>query len=294
MIRHDLTTLRLFLSVYQEQNMARAADREHIAASAISKRMAELEILVGTPLFTRLQAGVRPTTAADELARHVQTIMQTLDKIGADLSRYAAGHKGEVTICCNTTSLVSFLGEEVFEYSQANPDVTVTLDERSSTNVVRALVDGVADIGVINGTIDKQGLSVIHSRYTRLMLVMPKGHELAELEAISFPQAARFNFVSLRESIYLGRLVDPEFLESSPHFNLRLKPMTYEAIRQLVEMGSGIAIMPEMSCVPYADLQSLRCIPLTDSWARIQMDICVRDPDALSVAAKTLLRSITD
>jgi hypothetical protein len=59
----DITTLRLFVAVCDAGNIARAAEQQHIVASAVSKRLAALEQTLGTPLLERRRGGVAPTAA---------------------------------------------------------------------------------------------------------------------------------------------------------------------------------------------------------------------------------------
>ena len=64
----DLTTLRLFVSVCETGNIARAGERANMVGSAISKRLAQLEDTVGTPLLLRKRRGVVPTPALAHLS----------------------------------------------------------------------------------------------------------------------------------------------------------------------------------------------------------------------------------
>ena len=60
----DLTTLRLFVAVCDARNIAHAAEREHLVGSAVSKRMAQLELQMGTPLLVRKRHGVAPGSSS--------------------------------------------------------------------------------------------------------------------------------------------------------------------------------------------------------------------------------------
>src|ERR1700710_199452 len=70
--RIDLTTLRLFIAVCEEQNLTRAAQREGIAASAVSKRMNDFELAFGVTLFKRLSKGMALTPAGEALLHHAR------------------------------------------------------------------------------------------------------------------------------------------------------------------------------------------------------------------------------
>ena len=66
-MRFDLLSLQLFVAVCEEQSIAKAADREHIAASAVSKRISDLEVRLNTPLFHRSSKGLELTAAGRDL-----------------------------------------------------------------------------------------------------------------------------------------------------------------------------------------------------------------------------------
>ena len=87
----DLTTLRLFVTVCETRNMARAAERVHMVGSAISKRLAQLEETVGTPLLQRRRHGVEPTPAGQTLLEHARDMLAGACRIERDMSAYAAG-----------------------------------------------------------------------------------------------------------------------------------------------------------------------------------------------------------
>ena len=70
-MRLDPVSLRLFIAVIELGSIAAAADREHIAAAAISRRMGDLEQHLGTP-------DPRPGARARDLARHLAEIEQHL------------------------------------------------------------------------------------------------------------------------------------------------------------------------------------------------------------------------
>lgn len=89
-MRHDLLTLALFIAVVEEQSIAAAAEREHIAASAVSRRISELEAMLETDLFTRPSKGFMFTEAGVALLHHARTIqgavavMRGLIRVSAD------------------------------------------------------------------------------------------------------------------------------------------------------------------------------------------------------------------
>ena len=107
--RIDLVSLRLFVAVCEESSIARAAEREFIAPSAVSKRINDLESLVGSALLQRHKWGVRATPAGEALLHHARNVLRSLEKMQGDLSEYTSGVRGHIRIFANVSSIVETL-----------------------------------------------------------------------------------------------------------------------------------------------------------------------------------------
>ena len=97
----DLTTLQLFLAVYEEGTLTRAAEREAIAVSAASKRLLELEQAVSATLFQRNARGMTLTPAGETLLHHARRVMRDIENIGIELAGHASGVRGYVRMMAN-------------------------------------------------------------------------------------------------------------------------------------------------------------------------------------------------
>ncbi|MBV1930003.1 MAG: LysR family transcriptional regulator, partial [Gammaproteobacteria bacterium] len=148
-MRTDLITLRLFLTVYNLGNLSRAAERENIASSAISKRINELELECGTPLFHRHARGVTPTPAARALARHAQEVLSGVNRMSAEMSTYASGENGEVRVHAHSSTVIQYLPRDIASFRNAHTGVQIVLKEEPSPDVILALEDAIADIGIV-------------------------------------------------------------------------------------------------------------------------------------------------
>lgn len=90
----DLTTLRVFAAVATLGSISRAASSEHIAVSAVSKRISDLEATLGAPLLQRSPRGVEPTAAGSALLHHAIAILQSVQQLEFELRRIQAGNQG--------------------------------------------------------------------------------------------------------------------------------------------------------------------------------------------------------
>lgn len=288
-MRPDLTTLKLFLAVVEEHSIAKAAEREHITGPAISKRITELETTLGVQLFDRHPKGIRPTAAGEALAADVRSIFATLDRAETRLSEYAAGNRGRIRIHANPSGISGELPDALNRYLQANPRVGIQLEEKHSVDVVRAVTEGEADIGIFAPNVAAEGLSVHPYQQIRLMLITPRDHALSSRKTVSLAEAAAHDFVSLSDASSIGNLVLRVAAEQGVALKHRLQVDGFDGLRRMVQAGLGLAVLPEHCALPYSAAMSFHCIRLTDSWARYRLNICTRDPQTLGMAARMLL-----
>src|SRR6201999_4028497 len=175
----DLTTLQLFLAVFEEGTLTRAAEREAIAVSAASKRLLELEQAVGATLFQRTARGMTLTPAGETLLHHARRVMRDVENIGIELAGHATGVRGYVRMMANLSAIVEFLPEDLRAFLSVNEQIKIDLEERPSGGVVEAVADSLADLGICSGEADTRGLQATHYRHDSLVVVMREDHPLA-------------------------------------------------------------------------------------------------------------------
>src|SRR5207244_6998599 len=111
--RLDPYSLQLFVSAAEEGSIARAATKENIAASALSRRIADLERAFGVALFVRSAHGIQLTEAgrvAYERARQFETGLEALLR---DVRSVGGVVSGRVRLFANASSVIGFLPERL-------------------------------------------------------------------------------------------------------------------------------------------------------------------------------------
>jgi len=148
--RIDLTSLQLFVAVCELGSIGKAAEREFIAASAVSKRLSDLEATLDTPLLYRHTRGVDLTPAGESLLHHARSVLFSLEKMQSELSEYADGVRGHVRVHASISAIVQFLPEDLGAFTREHSGIKIDLEEHLSTEVVRAVQEGAADLGICN------------------------------------------------------------------------------------------------------------------------------------------------
>lgn len=289
----DVQTLRLFLSMIELSNLTRAARRHNISPSAVTKRIRNLETFYKVTLFERQSRGVVPTAAGEELARQVRELFSRLDNMKGAMSEFAHGARGQIRVHASASILLEALVDSVASFTAEFPLVRVELTETMSWTIVRDVVDGRADVGLVAGSFDiPPDVTVLPYRQDRLMVLVPARHPLAGRSSIAFAEALDYDHVGIGVtsaiSVQLGE--EANRLRRIVRYSYRVA--TYDVARWMVARGCGIAILPSSLVVPYAEAIGLACIPLVDSWARREMRICLRDEAALTVAARLFVRHL--
>ena len=293
MRRIDFVTLRLFVAISDERSLTRAAEREHLALAAVSKRVSDLEGQLGVSLLYRQPKGVELTPAGHALLHHARNLLDNLQQLDADLSEFSQGVKGHVRIHANTSAVIEFLPEDLSVFARQHPEVKIDLEERVSSDTLRALREGLTDIGIFAGHLPADDLRVFSYREDRLMLVTPREHPLATRADIALREAAGFDFIGLQQDASLHALLQQSAQQMGTPLRLRIQVRSFEAICRMIHTGMGIGVLPEQVVRNYLPALDVATIPLTDPWARRELKIGVRSLDSLSVTARQMLEHLT-
>jgi len=290
MRRHfDPVSLRLFVAVCEERNIARAADREAIVPSAISKRIAAIEQDIGAPLLTRGRRGIEPTPAGQALLTHARDILATMERLHAELCEFSSGVRGSVRVFASLSALTEFVADDVGRFLAKHEAVRVSLEERLSHEIVRGVREGAADFGVCWDAADLGELEHIGYRSDRLSVVVPAQHPLAARKRVMFADTLDYPQVDVQPGSIMQAMLARYAALAGRALTRRIQVSTFEAASRSVAANLGIAIIPRESAGTTAKALGLRVQPLADDWAKRRFVVCMRSRAALTPAARMLV-----
>src|SRR2546423_2597622 len=288
-VRFDLVDLSLFRHVVEAGSITHGAERAHLALAAASTRIRQMEEALGAALLTRGGGGVPPTQAGRTLLQHARTILAQAERLREDLGAYAGGLAGQVRLLSNTNALTEFLPETLSLFLAAHPNVSVDLEERLSDEIVGLIAEGVADIGIVAGTVDAGGLTTYPFRSDRFVLVVARAHPLARRSKIGFAEVLDHDFVGLDRASALQRFLADKASRVGRPLRLRVQLRSFDAVCRLVERNVGVGVVPETTVRWAAKPMEIKAVQLTDPWALRDLSICVRDYKALPPYARQLV-----
>jgi len=287
--RIDLTSLQLFVAVCELGSIGRAAQQEFIAASAVSKRLSDLETAVDTALLYRHSRGVTLTPAGESLLHHARTVLFGLERMQGELSEYAEGVRGHVRVHANISAIVQFLPEDLGAFARAHSQVKIDLQEHLSPDVLHAVQEGAADLGICNtGGNGALALQSRPYRSDRLMLIVPTGHALSTRSAINFEEILDWDIVGLHANSSISLAMRAAAASAGRPLRQRIQVTGLDAMCRMIDNGLGVGLLPDRAFALMHGVGRLAAVPLQDAWAHRELRLVARDFDALPVTARLL------
>ena len=183
----DPVSLRMFVAVCEERNIARAAEREAIVASAISKRIAALEADVGVTLIKRGRRGIEPTPAGEAMLRQAREVLDLMETMRARTVRVRDRRPWQRARVREPVRAVRIASRRHRRLPGPQPDgAREPRGARSSSEIARGVREGIADLGVCWDAGDLAGLTTLPYRRDHMSVVVPAAHPLARRKRVAF------------------------------------------------------------------------------------------------------------
>jgi DNA-binding transcriptional LysR family regulator len=289
---YDLVSLALFRSVAATGSIAHAAALHELVPSAVSKRIADLEALVGAPLLHRQRRGVQLTPAGQDLLHHAEAIRDAVERMEAEMGAHATGRRGAIRVAANSSSISQFLPEDLAEFVTAHPDLHIRLTEMASVEVIEAVRSGRADLGIFSGLTEAAGLVTMPYRRDTLVVVMPADHALAGRRQLRLADVVDQPFVALQAGSSIQAWLDRRAEDLGARIRTQVAVQSFDGVRRMVQARLGIAVLPFGAVEPYLDAARLAMVALDEPWATRDLLIAVRDSAAISPQTAALIATL--
>jgi DNA-binding transcriptional LysR family regulator len=286
----DFTSLQLFVAVCECRSITRAAEVENLTASAISKRISQLEAFAGTPLLIRTKSGVAPTNEGVQLLEHARNLLYNFDLLDRDVGSRAGNFRGCVRVLANRSANAAFVAASVASFLTIprHGNVDVQLAEMTSHEVVSGVRSGLATLGVCWAETDMAGVEWKPSKRDHLCVVVSENHPLANRVQIAFAETLDYEQVGIHSGGPVTHLLRRESVRIGKVLRYRVLAPTFDAMIAAVTPGLWVAILPESVATRFARGFGIAVIPLTDAWKERQFAVCCRNRRALPGPAAEL------
>jgi DNA-binding transcriptional LysR family regulator len=244
-----LEQLRVFVAVAEALHVTRAAQRLNLTQSAASAAVAALESRYATRLFHRVGRRIELTEAGRLFLGEAKAVLQRAAAAELALSELAGLQRGALSIHASQTIANYWLPALLHRFRRAYPKVTLNLVIGNTAQVAKAVLDGAADLGFVEGETDEPALARETLAGDQLALVVGIAHPWAGRKRLDPSRLVETDWV-LREpgsgtrsefEAALGRFgIDPRALR------VVLELPSNEAVRSAVEAGAGATVLSRL------------------------------------------------
>ncbi len=242
----DCRQLKIFLAVWEQKNISKAAQRLNLSQPTVSAHLKTLEEQLGVRLFDRTSRTVEPTVAAKVLYPHARRIIRLNRTALDELAAFVGNSLGHLDIGASNIPGQYLLPRLLASFKAGREGVKVSLKISDTMAIIREVDSGTVEIGLVGAKVENRRLEFQECFEDELIFVVGNNHELSGRKTISLEDVLSQPLV-IREKGSGSRLTVERFFQEK---GLDVSDMTVlmelgstEAIRQAVKAGVGCAFI---------------------------------------------------
>ncbi len=284
----DLNQLEVFVTVARERSFSRAAEALHRTQPAVSQAIQRLEEGTGEKLFDRSSKDGTLTPAGEVLLDHARHILN-LKRAALDAVHELRDLKaGKVTISANEHT-VFYLLPVIAKFRALHPEIKVEVHRGVASRIPEQITAREVELGVISFEPDDASLDSIAVTTDELVLIVPPSHRLAKTREVSITDLGKEAFVAHNAPSPYRQQVLQAFATHKTPLNIVVELPSLEAIKLLVQRGSGVALVPRLSAESEIAAGTLHGLSVKELRLQRRLDIIYRRNSELSHAARAFL-----
>jgi DNA-binding transcriptional LysR family regulator len=288
-----LEQLRIFLAVAEREHVTRAAEALHLTQSAVSGAIQALEERHAVNLFHRVGRGIQLSEEGRIFLAEARMILATVRSAENTLADLSGVRRGTLTIYASQTTASYWLPPHLVRFHEAYPQIDLRLEIGNTKQCARAVIEGTADLGFIEGTVDEPLLHMDEVGTDRLMVVVGNEHPWKQRPPTSPAQLKETEW-ALREAGSGTRSSFEEALAAwgvaPSDLRVAMELPSNEAICTAVESGRLATAVSEYVAINGVGLKRLVQVPF-DLPARV-LRVIRHHERRLSAAAEVMVKMV--
>ncbi|MFS0837610.1 LysR family transcriptional regulator [Paenibacillus sp. 1P03SA] len=244
----ELRQLQYFVKVARKQHMTQAAEELHVAQSAVSRQIRQLEEELGVRLFVQKGRNLQLTPAGRLFLSRAEHILTDLERAVGEVREFLDPEGGEIRVGFPHSVSVSILPAFISRFKKEHPNVKFRLKQGTYTSLIRDVTEGEIDLAIISPCPETHELVKGEVMLTEeLLAVLPPNHALAGRKSIRLEQLKEEPFVMFGEQYSLRPIVMNACLKAGFVPKIEFEGEETDTIRGLVAAGMGVSLLPELA-----------------------------------------------
>ncbi len=240
-----LETLKMFCDLAASRNFSKTAESNRVSQPTVSRLIHRLEARLGGQLIDRSKRPLQLTALGQAYYEGCKGLLEQYVELEAALRRGPA----EVALTVRVAAIYSVglwdMGRYVTRFEEENPHAKVHIDYLHPDQVYERALDGTADLGLVSFPRRCKELTVLPWREEEMVVACAPGHPLAGLPAVPPARLDGEKYVAFEKTLSIRREVDRFLREHGVSVNVVLEFDNIENIKKGIEIGAGLALLPE-------------------------------------------------
>ncbi len=287
----QIETLKIFCDLVETQSFSQAAERNFVTQSAVSQQVRGLEERFKRRLLERVRGrrDVALTEAGRTFYDSSREVLRAYQTLVEDMSALTGTVSGTVRVATVYSVGLHELPPAVREFMTLYPKAKIDLEYSRTTRIVRDVLSGAVELGVVAYPEKRRGLSVVALGGDRLVLICPPGHALAARKKVRAKDLDGQDFVLFERDIPTRRATDKILRAHGVTVRRAAEFDNIETIKRAVEVGLGLAVVPRLSVADEARSGQLAVVQLAEpEWTRT-VGVIYRSDRTLNTAARKFI-----
>jgi DNA-binding transcriptional LysR family regulator len=289
----DFDQLHTFLEIVRLKSFSKAAQTCFRTQPAISAQVRQLENELRTELFERFGSRISLTTAGKLFAEYAEQMLDLRRRAQDAIAELERNPRGEIVIAANEATCLYVLPHVFSDYRKLFPAVQLQVDRSYGSRVMEAVVENIADFGVMQMPVEEKRLQVVPIYRDEIRVITPPSHPLAVLDSISATDLRGHALLLPRSGKTRTRLnAWLEDVEGEVQVSMELD--STEMMKRFVMAGLGISFLAESNCREELASGKLHAAALAPEPMIRSLGLIYRKDKALSKAALGFIDVVLD
>lgn len=269
--------VRYFEEVAEQKSIRRAAERLHIAPSAVTRQIAKFEDMLGMPLFERLPRGVRLTSAGEIMLANVRRMRRDFGGALSQIDALKGMRRGSVKL-----GILQYMGAQlvpdlIADVNRDYPGISFTVVSANTPEIVDKVSSGELDIGMCWSAPAAAPVRRVQSFPVSLGLVVPPRHEWARRKSVPLSECLEQALILPTPDNEPRRMIDSALRGAAASLHLLAETNSMATMARLVLAGAGVAVMTRVTVTEEIRAGTLVHIPLSDRGLQgLKLELLVR------------------
>jgi DNA-binding transcriptional LysR family regulator len=284
-----LEAIKIFCDVVRQRSFSQAAAANKISQSAASQNVLQLEKSLGVRLIDRSKRPLRLTPEGQVYYEGCTGLIEQYHAVEQEVKRLRNEVSGSLSVAAIYSVGLSGMSRHVERFGQRYPHAQIRLSYLHPDRVLEKVLRGEAELGLISYPKTGRDLVVLPWRTEPLVVACPPGHHLAGREQASGAELSGERFVAFDDALVIRKQIDRQLRQHQVEVEVVMAFDNIETIKRAVELGEGVAILPEPSFRNEVLAGTLVAVPLVQPVLERPLGIIRRRSRELSRAAQRFI-----